>query len=59
MSLTKTWYSKEEAIAKYGISELQLARWLELGTVRSETSDGKLLVNCNDIEQELGLVPSV
>jgi hypothetical protein len=59
MSLTKTWYTIEEATSKYGISAQQLGRWLELGTVRSEKNDGLTLVNCNDIEQELGLVPSI
>ena len=59
MSLTKTWYTKEEAMAKYGVSEFQLGRWLELGTVRTEHEKGIVLVNCNDIEQELGMVPSI
>lgn len=59
MSLTKTWYTVEQAVAKYGISALQLNKWVDRGLVRTEESDGELLVNANDIEQELHLVPSV
>jgi hypothetical protein len=59
MSLTKTWYTIEQAAAKYGISASQINEWVESGLVRTEENDGQVLVNVNDVEQELHLVPSV
>jgi len=59
MSLNKTWYTIEQAAAKYGIPVAQIQEWVDSGLVRTEENDGKVLVNVNDIEQELHLVPSV
>ncbi len=59
MSLTKTWYTVEQAAAKYGITAARINEWVESGLVRTEKGDGAVLVNGNDIEQELDLVPSV
>ena len=60
MSLTKNWYTIEEASSKYGITANQILHWVDRGLVRTEGEDGKInLVNCNDIELKLGLVPSV
>jgi hypothetical protein len=59
MSLTRSWYTVEQAAAKYGISAAQIDKWVDRGLVRTETSHDELLVNGNDIEQELHLVPSV
>jgi hypothetical protein len=59
MSLNKTWYTIEQAAAKYGIPVSQIQEWVDSGLVRTEENDGKVLVNVNDIEQELHLVPSV
>ncbi len=59
MSLSKTWYTSEQAAAKYGISVSQISKWVERGLVRSEANNGEELVNGNDIEQELHLIPSV
>ena len=58
MSLTKSWYTIEEAAAKYGLAESQIRLWIDRGLVRTE-GDKVILVNVNDIEQELHLVPSV
>lgn len=59
MSLTKTWYTVEQAAAKYGITAARIDEWVESGLVRTEKGDGGVLVNGNDIEQELDMVPSV
>ena len=60
MSLAKSWYTVEEAAARYGLSVQLLLGWVEDGLVRSEDHKGKvLLVNGDDIEMELNLTPSV
>jgi len=60
MSLTKSWYTIEEATSKYGLSTKQLQIWVEDGFVRTEGANGKVtLLNGNDIELELQLIPSV
>lgn len=60
MSLTQSWYTIDEAAAKYGISVAQIKLWVDRGLVRSEGHKGEtMLVNINDIEQELRMVPSI
>jgi hypothetical protein len=60
MSLTKNWYTVDEAASKYGISGQQLLDWVENGLVRSEGGEGDAgLINGDDIEMELNLSPSV
>jgi excisionase family DNA binding protein len=60
MSLTKSWYTVDEAASRYGISIQQVLGWVEDGLVRSEDDKGTLiLVNGDDIEMELNLTPSV
>lgn len=60
MSLTQSWYTIAEASAKYGLTEAQIKLWVERGLVRTEGHKGDhILVNINDIEQELHLVPSL
>lgn len=59
MPLTKNWYTVEQATAKYGIAASRIDKWVELGLVRSESDQGELLVNANDIEQQLHLIPSL
>ncbi|MGD0585515.1 MAG: helix-turn-helix domain-containing protein [Oryzomonas sp.] len=60
MSLTKSWYTVDEAASRYGISVQQLLNWVEDGLVRSEGTKGKvIMVNGDDIEMELNLTPSV
>jgi hypothetical protein len=60
MSLTKSWYTVDEASSKYGISIQQLLDWVENGLVRSEGDEGDTgLINGDDIEMELNLTPSV
>jgi len=60
MSLTKSWYTVDEAASRYVISIQQVLGWVEDGLVRSEDDKGTLiLVNGDDIEMELNLTPSV
>ena len=59
MSLNRTWYTSEQAAEKYGISVSQISKWVERGLVRTEGNKGEELVNGNDIEQELHLIPSL
>ena len=60
MSLTKCWYTVEEAAAKFGVSTNQLLQWVDNGLIRTEGDKGKVkLLNGNDIELKLNMVPSV
>ncbi|KAB0665159.1 helix-turn-helix domain-containing protein [Oryzomonas japonica] len=60
MSLTKNWYTIDEAAAKFGVSNQQLQNWIENGVLRTEGGKGKvILLNGDDIEQELNMTPSV
>lgn len=60
MSLTKSWYTIDAAAAKYGLTTAQIKLWIDRGLVRSEGHKGEeILVNINDIEQELRMVPSI
>jgi len=60
MSLTKSWYTIDEATSKFGVSSHQLQTWVNEGLVRTENgAGGVMLLNGYDIEQELHLVPSL
>ena len=60
MSLTKSWYSSDEASSKFGVSREQLQQWVDEGLVRTEEGKGKIiLLNGDDIEQELNMIPSL
>ncbi len=60
MSLTRSWYTIEEAATKYRLTKEQIKLWIDRGLVRTEGQKGDVvMVNINDIEQELRLVPSL
>ncbi|MDD2271141.1 MAG: MerR family transcriptional regulator [Desulfuromonadaceae bacterium] len=60
MSLTKSWYTIDEASSKYGVSVTQIQQWADQGLVRTEGENGVIaLVNSDDIELKLNLTPSV
>ena len=60
MSLTKSWYTIEEAVSKYCLSPGELQEMIDGGLVRTEEQKGKVvMLNCDDIEQQLNMVPSV
>ncbi len=51
MSLMKTWYTPQEAEAKFGISKEQILEWVEAGLVRSEEESGQVMrVNIDDVQ---------
>ncbi len=51
MSLSKTWYTLEEAESKFGVSRTLILKWVDEGLVRSEQSDRRVdAVNGDDLE---------
>ena len=60
MSLTKSWYTIDEASAKFGYTINELQKLTNLGLIRTEEHKGKVvMLNGDDIEQQLNMVPSV
>jgi len=51
MSLSKTWYTVEEAESKFGVSRTIILKWVDEGLVRSEQSERRVhVVNGDDLE---------
>ncbi len=51
MALVKTWYTIDEAAAKYGVAREQILEWVEEGLVRNEREGERVVrVNIDDIE---------
>lgn len=57
MSLVKTWYTPEDAAAKFGIEKERILLWVEDGLVRSER-EGKQVarVNIDDVRLEVDVM---
>jgi hypothetical protein len=54
MSLTKTWYTLDEAEAKFGVERKCILRWVEEGIVRSEGVYPQVdRVNSDDLELKI------
>lgn len=54
MSLGKTWYTLEEAAAKYCLEKSVIQKWVAEGVVRAEEAGEKVIrVNVDDLELKL------
>ena len=54
MALHKTWYSPEDAVAKFGVPEEKILEWVEQGLIRSERDEDVVkLVNVDDLRIEV------
>lgn len=51
MTLTKSWYSLEEAVEKFGLERREIEGWVEDGLLRAETEGKKVIsVHADDLE---------
>jgi hypothetical protein len=51
MALGITWYTVDEAAAKYCLEKSMILKWVEEGVVRAEQADkGVVRVNIDDLE---------
>jgi hypothetical protein len=54
MALHKTWYSPEDAVSKFGVSQEKILEWVDQGLVRCEREDDVvMLVNIDDLRIEV------
>ena len=53
MAMIKTWYTPEEAEAKFGVKKAMILTWVEDGLVRCEREGVKVVwVNIDDVKLE-------
>ena len=51
MSLTKTWYTIDEVMDKFGLERRTITKWIDDGIIRTERTDtGIERLNIDDIE---------
>ena len=60
MPLGITWYTLEEAAAKYCLETALIKKWAEEGVIRSELGEGRVMrVNVDDLELKLQEVTGI
>ena len=60
MPLGITWYTLEEAAAKYCLETAVIKKWADEGVVRSELGEGRVMrVNVDDLELKLQEVTGI
>ena len=60
MPLGITWYTLEEAAAKYCLETALILKWADEGVVRSELGDNQVMrVNVDDLELKLQEVTGI